>query len=212
MIPLVALIAIAVGTGFLVGSPQVRWAFAAALVIAGATAICRGMSLTSLVEGIGEGLRRCHGCIGDPCPGRRLGGHHDRAWWWTLSLVGDWRQHPAVGVPGDAVRADRHHRVCDRNKLGHLCDRLSPDDAIGDYARKYVASRRRAMVCDDLFRGSAQRQRLWRSMLADFRHDDPQFPCLGCDLMQHVRTQLVPALAAGALAMVAWTALTAAVT
>ena len=34
----------------------------------------------------------------------------------------------------------------------------------------------------------------------------------GCDLMQHVRTQLVPALVAGALAMVAWTALAAAVT
>jgi Na+/H+ antiporter NhaC len=34
----------------------------------------------------------------------------------------------------------------------------------------------------------------------------------GCDLMQHVRTQLVPALVAGAFAMIAWTLLTAALT
>ncbi len=176
VIPLVALIAIAVGTGFLVGSPQVRWAFAAAMTIAGATAICRGMSLTSLVEGIGEGLTECHGCFSDPCPGCRIGRHHDRAWWWTLSLFGDRRQHPQLGVPCDVVCIDIDHRVCHGNKLGHLCDRLSPDDAARDRGCKYLAGRRGAVVCDDLFRGSTQWKRIRRSMLTDLRHDDPQFP------------------------------------
>ena len=56
-VPLVTLIGIAVGTFIVSGSPQVRWAFGAALVLAAVMALVRGMPLRTLVEGVGDGLK-----------------------------------------------------------------------------------------------------------------------------------------------------------
>jgi len=55
--PLFLLIGIAVGTFIVTGSPQVRWAFAAALVLAFVQALVRGMRLKVLMEGFGDGLK-----------------------------------------------------------------------------------------------------------------------------------------------------------
>ena len=61
--PLVLLIGIAVGTfvlGFLRGTspvPQVRWAFGAALVLAIAMALARGMKLKDVIDGVTDGLK-----------------------------------------------------------------------------------------------------------------------------------------------------------
>jgi len=57
VVPLGALIAIAIGTFVLSGTPQVNWAFGAALMIAAVSALARGMSLGNLVEGFGDGLK-----------------------------------------------------------------------------------------------------------------------------------------------------------
>ena len=56
-LPLGILIAIAVGTFILTGSPNVHWAFGAALLLSAVIALWRGMKLVDLVEGIGEGLK-----------------------------------------------------------------------------------------------------------------------------------------------------------
>ena len=56
-IPLVVLIAIALVTFFITGTPEVRWAFAAAVVIAALMALVRGMDLFDLIKGVGEGLK-----------------------------------------------------------------------------------------------------------------------------------------------------------
>ena len=56
-VPLGALIAIAVGTFVATGSPNVHWAFGAALVIAAATALVKGMSLKDLVSGFHDGIK-----------------------------------------------------------------------------------------------------------------------------------------------------------
>lgn len=56
-LPLVILIGIAIGTFLSSGSPKIRWAFGAALVAAAIIATVRGMSLSDLVEGFGEGLK-----------------------------------------------------------------------------------------------------------------------------------------------------------
>ncbi|MBT5856328.1 sodium:proton antiporter [bacterium] len=56
-LPLILLIGITVGTFISTGSPQVRWGFGAAVMSAALLALFRGMSLTELVEGIGEGLK-----------------------------------------------------------------------------------------------------------------------------------------------------------
>jgi len=56
-VPLIALIGIAVGTYLTINSPQVYWAFGAAVVIAAVSALIRGMTLKQLIEGIGNGLK-----------------------------------------------------------------------------------------------------------------------------------------------------------
>ena len=55
--PLLLLITIAIGTFIAGGSPQVRWAFAAALGLAGILALARGMKLKILMEGIADGFK-----------------------------------------------------------------------------------------------------------------------------------------------------------
>jgi Na+/H+ antiporter NhaC len=57
LIPLFSLIAIAVGTFISTGSPKVNWAFGAALIISALIALFKGMSLGHLIEGFGEGLK-----------------------------------------------------------------------------------------------------------------------------------------------------------
>jgi len=56
-LPLGVLIAIAIGTFIASGSPEVRWAFGAALLVAIGLAMAKGMSLRDTVEGITDGLK-----------------------------------------------------------------------------------------------------------------------------------------------------------
>jgi len=56
-LPLGALIALAVGTFVAFGSPNVHWAFGAALLLAAGIALARGMSLKDLMTGIHDGIK-----------------------------------------------------------------------------------------------------------------------------------------------------------
>lgn len=55
--PLITLIGIAIGTFIAFGSPMVRMAFAVALMLAFAQAMIRGMKLKDVMEGIGDGVK-----------------------------------------------------------------------------------------------------------------------------------------------------------
>ena len=55
--PLITLIAIAIGTFIAFGSPMVRMAFAVALMLAFGQAMVRGMKLKDVMEGIGDGVK-----------------------------------------------------------------------------------------------------------------------------------------------------------
>ena len=57
VVPLLLLIGIAVGTFVVNGSPQVNWAFAAALFLSIFVALFKGMSLVNIIEGFGDGLK-----------------------------------------------------------------------------------------------------------------------------------------------------------
>ncbi len=57
IIPLIVLIFIAVGSFFWLGTPKVNWAFGAALIISVLIALFKGMSLKQVVDGIGTGLK-----------------------------------------------------------------------------------------------------------------------------------------------------------
>lgn len=56
-LPLALLLGIAIGTFIYSGSPNVQWAFAAALLLSALMALARGMMLVNLIEGFGEGLK-----------------------------------------------------------------------------------------------------------------------------------------------------------
>jgi Na+/H+ antiporter NhaC len=57
VVPLLVLISIAVGTFILWGSPNINWAFATALMLSALIATFRGMTLSQLLEGINDGLK-----------------------------------------------------------------------------------------------------------------------------------------------------------
>ncbi len=56
-LPLITLIGVAVGTFFIFGAPRVTWAFATAVVLASLMALGRGMTLKQLIEGYTRGLK-----------------------------------------------------------------------------------------------------------------------------------------------------------
>ena len=56
-LPLISLIGIAVGTFIVSGSPNVQWAFGTALLLAAGMALAKGMSLKDLVAGFHDGLK-----------------------------------------------------------------------------------------------------------------------------------------------------------
>lgn len=57
VVPLVLIIGIAVGTYVLLDSPNVLWAFAVAVLVAALTSRIRGMSMKDLIEGVTSGLQ-----------------------------------------------------------------------------------------------------------------------------------------------------------
>jgi len=57
VIPLVALISIAIGTFIYLGSPNVLWAFGFALLLSALMALGRGLALKDLMEGIVDGMK-----------------------------------------------------------------------------------------------------------------------------------------------------------
>jgi len=56
-IPIVLIIGIAVGTFIFTGVPKVNWAFATALMVSACIALFKGMSLGDVIEGFGDGLK-----------------------------------------------------------------------------------------------------------------------------------------------------------
>ncbi|MEC8678152.1 MAG: Na+/H+ antiporter NhaC family protein [Candidatus Margulisiibacteriota bacterium] len=56
-LPLAVLICLAIGTFIMYGTPKVRWAFGASVLSAGLLAIARGMRLPALIQGVGEGMK-----------------------------------------------------------------------------------------------------------------------------------------------------------
>ena len=56
-LPLGVLIGLAIGTFIFTGSPNVQWAFGAALLLAAGMALIRGMKLKQLMDGLGDGFK-----------------------------------------------------------------------------------------------------------------------------------------------------------
>lgn len=57
ILPLVSLIIIAIGSYFVTGSPQIHWAFSGALFLSIFMALAKGMALKEVLDGFGNGLK-----------------------------------------------------------------------------------------------------------------------------------------------------------
>ena len=57
VLPLAILIGVAIGTFIMFGSPEVHWAFGAALIFASLVALAKGMTLRQLLQGYESGFK-----------------------------------------------------------------------------------------------------------------------------------------------------------
>ncbi len=207
--PLLLLIGIAIGTFIISGTPQVRWAFAAALLLAIVQALVRGMHLKPLMEGFGDGLKGVVlgsvilllaitiGNISKEAGGgiylvELLG---DRLPYWALPVTlqlmtiviafstgTSWGTY-AVAFP---LAMPLAWAVAQTNGLEHpmlfmtLCFAAVMDGS--------VAGDQCSPISDTTVLSAM---------------------CTGCDLMDHVRTQLPQASVAALLAAICWTAVAA---
>lgn len=57
VLPITVLLSIAVGTFFILGSPKVNWAFAIALLLVSGMALFKGLSMSQLIDGFATGLK-----------------------------------------------------------------------------------------------------------------------------------------------------------
>ncbi|WP_145417505.1 Na+/H+ antiporter NhaC family protein [Planctomycetes bacterium K23_9] len=211
-IPLIVLIVIAVGTGFLGSKPQVRWAFSAALVVAAMIALCRGLRMQSLIEGIGDGLKSVTVVSVILVMAVILGGLTKElgGGLYVSGMIGENAPHlivPAVLFVMTGAMAFATGTSFGTYAIAFpLTMPLSLSIASGmapESGEWFV------MICfAAVLNGS-----VWGDQCSPIS-DTTILSSLvsGCDLMQHVRTQLVPACVAGFLAMVAWTVMTMIVT
>ncbi|MGB7348207.1 MAG: Na+/H+ antiporter NhaC family protein [Pirellulaceae bacterium] len=211
-LPLIVLIAIAVGTGFTSLGPQVRWAFAIALALASMIALCRGLSVQNLVEGIGDGLKSVTVVSVILVLAVVLGGLTKElgGGLYVSGVIGQNLPHlimPAIlFVLTGAIAFATGTSFGTYAIAFPLTMPLSLSIAAGMTPE---AGQWFVMICfAAVLNGS-----VWGDQCSPIS-DTTILSSLvsGCDLMQHVRTQLVPASVAGALAMVAWTVMTFLVT
>lgn len=205
VVPICLIIGIAVGTYVWLGSPNVLWGFGFALVVAVAIALFKGMELGDMVEGLGDGLKGIVvasvilmlaitiGAITKDVGGGLF----------LVDLLGD--RLPYWALP-----------VC--LQLLAMAAAFSTGSSWGTYAIVFP-------LAMPLAWGVAQSQELanaqlylsvcFATVLNGSVYGDQCSPIsdttilsamtTGCDLMDHVRTQLVPASIAAALAALMWT-------
>lgn len=200
------------GTGFTSLGPQVRWAFAIALALASMIALCRGLSVQNLVEGIGDGLKSVTVVSVILVLAVVLGGLTKElgGGLYVSGVIGQNLPHlimPAIlFVLTGAIAFATGTSFGTYAIAFPLTMPLSLSIAAGMTPE---AGQWFVMICfAAVLNGS-----VWGDQCSPIS-DTTILSSLvsGCDLMQHVRTQLVPASVAGALAMVAWTVMTFLVT
>jgi len=204
-LPLMLIIGIAIGTFIATGSPQVRWAFAIALVAAMLVSVIRGMSLRDLMHGFGTGIKGVVigsvilllaitiGSISAECGGGA----------YLVDLLGDkityWM------LPGSLL-------------VLTMFIAFSTGSSWGTYAVTFplampltwAVSQANEMQHPQLFMLLCFAAVIDGSVYGDQCSPISDTTVLsamstGCDLMDHVKTQLYPATIAAILGMICWT-------
>lgn len=204
-IPLAVLIGIAIGTFITHGSPQVRWAFGAAVAVAMMMALVRGMTLLDLMAGYAEGLKGV--VLGSVILLLAIAvgsiSKETGAGIYLVELLGDLLPYwtlPALLLALTIVIA------------------FSTGTSWGTYAVTYPLAMPLAWAVANAQGVDDPKMFLmicFAAVLNGSIFGDQCSPisdttvlssmCTGCDLMDHVKTQIVPALFAAGLAGAGWT-------
>ncbi|WP_202617375.1 Na+/H+ antiporter NhaC family protein [Roseimaritima sediminicola] len=205
-VPLGLLIGTAIGTFVLLGTPKVNWAFGGALLVSVLVALLRGMRLGDVIEGIGDGLKgvvvasvilMLAVTIGSLS--REVG-----AGIYLVDLLGE--RIPYVALPVAL-------------QLITMVIAFSAGTSWGTYAIAFPlamplaweVAQTNGVANPELFLSICFATVLNGSVYGDQCSPISDTTILsamttGCDLMDHVKTQIVPASGAAILAGILWTA------
>ena len=207
IVPLVLLIAIAIGTFVYFGSPNVHWAFGIALVVAAVTSLVRGMTIKELIDGVSTGMKSL--LIGSVILllALTIGKVSSQAGGGTylVDLLGDalpWFLLPVI------------------LQLLTMTIAFSTGTSWGTYAVAFPLAMPLAWAIasgQDLAHPWFFMTLCFAAVMDGSVYGDQCSPisdttvlssmCTGCDLMDHVRTQMPQATFAALLAAVVWTVL-----
>ncbi|SMP56234.1 transporter, NhaC family [Neorhodopirellula lusitana] len=208
VLPLTILTGIAVGSFWISGAPEVRVAFAVAVVVAAITSLIRGMSLTDLMLGINNGLKGVVVASVILLLAVTLGGitRETGAAYYLTNGLGD--SIPYLLLPGMLF-------------VLTVAIAFSTGTSWGTYAVAFPLAMPLAISvagASDLSDPQRFLAICFASVLNGSVMGDQCSPIsdttvlssmtTGADLMDHVLTQAVPAMAAAAIALILWTLLT----
>ena len=208
-VPLAALIGIAIGTFIAFKSPQVRWAFGAAVLVAIVLALVRGMGLRQLIEGFADGLKGV--VLGSVILllAITIGGISEQAGGgiYLVELLGD--RIPYFLLPVML-------------QIMTMIIAFSTGTSWGTYAVAFPLAMPLAWAvasANGLDHPQFFMTICFAAVMDGSVYGDQCSPisdttvlssmCTGCDLMDHVRTQIPQASVAALLAAVCWTAVAA---
>jgi Na+/H+ antiporter NhaC len=207
-VPMGLLVGIAVGTFIWMGVPQVRWAFLAAVLAAAFLALARGMSLRVLMEGFVDGLKGVVGgalilmlAITIGALSKETGGGA-----WMVDLLGETLPYWLLPVMLQVMT---------------MLISFSTGSSWGTYAVAFPLAMPLAWAiagAQGLAHPELYMTLCFAAVMDGSVFGDQCSPisdttvlssmCTGCDLMDHVRTQIPQATAAALLAAVCWTTVT----
>lgn len=207
IVPLVLLITIAIGTFVYFGAPKVQWAFGIALLVAAITSLARGMTIKELLDGVSTGMKSL--LIGSVIlllaitigeVSKQAGGGT-----YLVDLLGDalpWFLLPVI------------------LQLMTMTIAFSTGTSWGTYAVAFPLAMPLAWAIasgQDLAHPWFFMTLCFAAVMDGSVYGDQCSPisdttvlssmCTGCDLMDHVRTQIPQATFAAILAAIVWTVL-----
>ena len=205
-VPLVLLIGTAIGTFIFLGTPKVNWAFGLALLVSVLWATFKGMSLGHVVEGIGDGLKGVVFGSVILVLAVTIGGisREIGAGTYLVDLLGERLHYVALPVALQLIT---------------MVIAFSTGTSWGTYAITFplamplawAVAQAHGLEHPELFLSVCFATVLNGSVFGDQCSPISDTTILssmttGCDLTDHVKTQIVPASYAAGLAAILWTA------
>lgn len=206
LLPLGLLVGIAIGTFITTGSPQIRWAFGAAVLCAAFLALAKGMSLRVLMEGFTDGLKGVVGgslilmlAITIGAMSKEAGGGL-----WMVDMLGESLPYWLLPVVLQAMT---------------ILISFSTGSSWGTYAvafplampLSWAIANSQGLAHPEFYMTICFATVMDGSVFGDQCSPISDTTvlsamCTGCDLMDHVKTQIPQATVAALLASVCWTA------